>query len=130
MTKEEPIFIFSEDVEVTTDEIAGFEIAVKGNLTVALDLIISNELKKEGFAREFINRIQNIRKETGFELTDKILLIIEEKAAVKDIITQFNEYICAEILAEKIKFLPKVSEGTEIDVNNDTFTVNITKKST
>jgi len=49
---------------------------------------------------------------------------------VKDIITEFNEYICAEILAEKIKFLPKVSEGTEIDVNNDTFTVNITKKST
>jgi isoleucyl-tRNA synthetase len=128
--KEVPVFIFSEDIEVTTDEIPGFEIAAKGNLTVALDLIISDELKNEGFAREFINRIQNIRKENGFELTDKILLIIEEKAAVKDIITEFNEYICAEILAEKIKFLPKVSEGTEIDVNNDTFTVNITKKST
>lgn len=128
-TKEEPIFIFSDDIEVTTDEIPGFEIAVKGNLTVALDLILSDQLKKEGFAREFINRIQNIRKENDFELTDKILLIIEEKAAVKDIITEFNEYICAEILAEKINFLPKVSEGTEIDVNNDTFTVNITKKS-
>jgi isoleucyl-tRNA synthetase len=128
-TKEEPIFIFLEDIEVTTDEIPGFEIAVKGNLTVAMDLIISDELKKEGFAREFINRIQNIRKESNFELTDKILLIIEEKAAVKDIITEFNEYICAEILAEKINFLPKISEGTEIDVNNDTFTVNISKKS-
>ena len=128
-TNEEPIFIFPEDIEVTTDEISGFEIAVKGNLTVALDLIISDELKKEGFAREFINRIQNIRKENDFELTDKIVLIIEEKGPVKDIITEFNEYICAEILAERIKFLPKVSDGTEIDVNNDTFTVNIIKKS-
>jgi isoleucyl-tRNA synthetase len=129
-TKEEPIFISAEDVEISTNEIPGFEIAVKGNLTVALDLVLSDELKNEGFAREFINRIQNIRKENDFELTDKILLNIEEKEPIKDIITQFNEYICAEILAEKIKFLPKVSEGTEIDVNNDTFTVNITKKST
>jgi isoleucyl-tRNA synthetase len=128
MKKEDAIFIFSEDVEVTTDEITGFEIAVKGNLTVALDLIISDELKNEGFAREFINRIQTLRKENDFALTDKILLIIEEKGAVKDIITEFNEYICAEILAEKIQFLPNVSEGTEIDVNNDIFTVNISKK--
>jgi isoleucyl-tRNA synthetase len=127
--KEDPVFIFSEDVEVSTDEIQGFEIAVKGNLTVALDLVMSDELKKEGFAREFINRIQNLRKENNFELTDKILLIVEEKADVKDIITEFNEYICAEILAEKIQISAKVYEGTEIDVNNDTFTVNITKKS-
>ncbi|MEO6905581.1 MAG: DUF5915 domain-containing protein, partial [Ginsengibacter sp.] len=128
-TKEEPIFIFPEDIEVTTDEIPGFEIAVKGNLTVALDLIITEELRKEGFAREFVNRIQNMRKESNFELTDKIVLSIEEKAAVKDIITEFNEYICAEILAENIIFLPKVANGTEIDVNNGTLTVNITKKS-
>ncbi|MEO5907708.1 MAG: isoleucine--tRNA ligase [Ginsengibacter sp.] len=128
-TNEEPIFIFPEDIEVTTDEIPGFEIAVKGNLTVALDLIITEELRKEGFSREFVNRIQNMRKESNFELTDKIVLIIEEKAAVKDIITEFNEYICAEILAENIIFLPKVANGTEIDVNNGTLTVNITKKS-
>ena len=126
---EEPIIITAEDIEVTTNEIPGFEIAVKGNLTVALDLVISDQLLKEGFAREFINRIQNFRKEKDFELTDKILLIIEEKAGIKDIITEFNEYICAEILAEKIEFAPEVSEGVEIDVNNDTFKVNITKKS-
>jgi isoleucyl-tRNA synthetase len=128
-TKEEPIFISADDIEVSTNEIPGFEIAVKGNLTVALDLEISDELKKEGFAREFISRIQNIRKEINLELTDKILLNIEEKDGIEGIITEFNEYICAEILAEKIQFLPKMEEGTTIDVNNDTFTVNITKKS-
>jgi isoleucyl-tRNA synthetase len=128
-TKEEPIFISAEDVEISTNEIPGFEIAVKGNLTVALDLVISDELKKEGFAREFINRVQNIRKETNLELTDKILLNIEQKDGIETIITEFNEYICAEILAENIKFLPKIEHGTKIDVNDDTFTVNITKKS-
>jgi len=127
--EKEPVVITADDIEVSTNEIPGFEIAVKGNLTVALDLVISDELKKEGFAREFINRIQNLRKEKDFELTDKIVVIIEEKDGIKDIITEFNEYICAEILAEKIEFAPEVSEGVEIDVNNDTFTVNITKKS-
>jgi isoleucyl-tRNA synthetase len=126
---EEPIFISEEDIEISTNEIPGFEIAVKGNLTVALDLVLSDELKNEGFAREFINRIQNIRKENDFELTDKILLNIEEKEPIKDIITQFNEYICAEILAEKIEFSTKISQGTQIDVNNDAFTVNVTKQS-
>lgn len=127
--EEESIVISAEDIEVSTNELAGFEIAVKSNLTVALDLVISDELKKEGFAREFINRIQNLRKEKNFDLTDKILLKVQEKEGVKDIITEYNEYICAEILAEKIELAPKVSKGIEIDVNNDTFTVQITKKS-
>lgn len=127
--EEEPVVITTNDIEVSTNEIPGFEIAVRGNLTVALDLVISDQLQKEGFAREFINRIQNFRKENDFELTDKILLNVQEKGGIKDIITEFNEYICAEILAEKIEFAPEVSEGVEIDVNNDTFKVNITKKS-
>lgn len=129
VNNEDPVYITSEDVEISTDEIPGFEVAVKGNLTVALDLIISPKLQSEGFAREFINRIQNIRKEESFQLTDKILLIIEEKGIIKDIITEFNEYICAEILAERIEFKTKILNGTSIDVNNDTFTVKITKKS-
>jgi isoleucyl-tRNA synthetase len=127
--EQESIIISAEDIEVSTNELAGFEIAVKSNLTVALDLVISDQLKKEGFAREFINRIQNLRKEKNFDLTDKILLKVQEKEGVKDIITEYNEYICAEILAEKIELAPKVSKGIEIDVNNDTFTVQITKKS-
>jgi isoleucyl-tRNA synthetase len=127
---EEPIAITSEDIEVSTNEIPGFEVAVKGSLTVALDLVISDQLQKEGFAREFINRIQNLRKEKNFELTDKIVLNIVEKGTVKDIITEFNEYIRAEILAAEIEFSSGISDGTTIDVNNDTFSVNITQKST
>ncbi len=126
---DQPIVLSPEDIEISTNEIPGFEVAVKGNLTVALDLIISPQLEKEGFAREFINRVQNIRKEKGLELTDKILLIIEEKGIAKDIVTEFNEYICAEILAEKIEFYPQIIDGITIDVNNDIFTVNIIKKS-
>lgn len=125
---EEAVYLTSEDIEVSTNEIPGFEVAVKGNLTVALDLVLTTQLKNEGFAREFINRIQNIRKESNFELTDKILLNIEDKEDVNDIITEFNEYICAEILAEKIEFSTKISNGVTIDVNNDTLTVKVTKK--
>jgi len=126
--KEEPIYINSEDIEVSTNDIEGFEVAVKGNLTVALDLVITPQLKNEGFAREFINRIQNIRKESNFELTDKILLSIEDKGDIKDIITEYNEYICSEILAEKIEFLHQIPVGTTIEVNDDTLTVKVTKK--
>lgn len=127
--EEVPIIISLEDIEVSTNEIPGFEIAVNGTLTVALDLEISEKLKKEGFAREFINRIQNLRKEKDFELTDKILLKVQGKEGIEDIITEFNEYICAEILAEKIEFFDEVSDGDEINVNNDSFTVKIIKKS-
>jgi isoleucyl-tRNA synthetase len=125
---EEAIYLTPEDIEVSTNEIPGFEIAVKGSLTVALDLVLTSELKDEGFAREFINRIQNVRKENNFELTDKILLIVEDKERVKDIITEFNEYIRAEILAEKIEFSAGNFNGTTIHVNNDSLTVKVKKK--
>ena len=126
---DDPIIIAVEDVEISTNEIPGFEVAVKDNLTVALDLNISSQLEKEGFAREFINRVQNVRKEKALELTDKIVLIIEEKGVIKDIIAEFNEYICAEILAEKIEFQPQIIDGVTINVNSEIFTVNIAKKS-
>lgn len=125
---EEPIYIQLEDAEISTNEIPGFEIAVKGNLTVAMDTILSPELLNEGFAREFINRIQNIRKDNKFELTDKIQVNIEDKGNLKDIIVDFNEYICAEILADEINFLPEISNGINIDVNNDNLTVHVTLK--
>ena len=124
---DDPIYISAEDIEVSTNTIEGFEVAVKGNLTVALDLVITSQLAKEGFAREFINRIQNIRKESNFDLTDKIVLSIEDKADIKDIITEYNEYICAEILADKIEFLNPIADGSIIEVNNERLTVNVKK---
>lgn len=124
---EEPIYIDAEDIEVSTNEIEGFEIAVKGNLTVALDLIVTPELENEGYARELINRIQNIRKEKQFELTDRIYLEIKNSSNIKEKINHFNDYICAEILADKIEFVQEIQDGIEIDVNNENLTVGVTK---
>ena len=126
--QEDSIYLNADDVEVTTNEIPGYEIAIKGSLTVALDLTLTPELENEGFAREFINRVQNIRKERNFELTDKIEVILEDKQPAKDIIIEYNEYICAEILAEKIDFQEHVPEASVIEVNNDQFTLQVNKK--
>ena len=125
---EQPVYISKEDVEISTNEIPGFEIAVKGSLTIALDIELSDKLKQEGFAREFVNRIQNIRKEQNFELTDKIVVKVADDDGAKTAITEFNNYICAEILADKLEFVREIEGGTPIEVNNDSLTVKVTKK--
>ena len=125
---EQPITISSEDLEVSTDEISGYEVANKGSLTVALDITITDVLKKEGDAREFVNKIQTIRKENGFELTDRINVSVLENAAMQQSLNQFKDYICAEILADSLAFYPVLNEGTEIEVNNAILKVNVLKK--
>ncbi|MEP7228935.1 MAG: isoleucine--tRNA ligase [Ginsengibacter sp.] len=126
--KEEPIYISQEDIEVSTNEIQGFEIAIKGNLTIALDIELTAVLKNEGFAREFVNRIQNIRKEKNFDLTDKVVVKVADDPGAKGAITEFNNYICAEILADKLEFVQKITDGASIEVNNYSLTVMVTKK--
>jgi len=126
---EEPIIISAEDIEVISDEIPGYEIATKGLLTVALDITISQVLQNEGNAREFVNRIQNIRKESGFELTDRILVTIVENHELQSSLMEFKDYICREILAESIEFTPAITGGTTIDVNEISLIVNVNKKS-
>lgn len=125
---EEPITISSEDLEISTDEIPGYEIAVKGQLTVALDITITDDLKKEGDAREFVNRIQNIRKDSGFNLTDRIDVIVLENGRLQPSLIQYKDYICAEILADSLAFLPALANGTEIEVNEVALKVNVLKK--
>ena len=125
---EEPITITSEDLEVSTEEIPGYEIASKGSLTVALDIIISDDLKKEGNAREFVNRIQNIRKDKGFELTDRINVQILENTGLQESLNQFKDYICAEILADSLAFLTVLDDGIEVEVNNAIVKLNVLKK--
>ena len=124
----EPILIGPGDIEVTTDQIAGYEIATRGSLTVALDIIISPELKKEGEAREFINRIQNIRKESGFELTDRIFVDVLDNTEIRPSLIEFKNYICAEILADDLQFVPFLNNGTEIEVNEALLKVSVIKK--
>ncbi len=125
---DEPIMITAEDLEVSTDEIPGYEVAVKGQLTVALDITITDDLKKEGDAREFVNRIQNIRKDNGFNLTDRIDVSVLENGGLQPSLIQYKDYICAEILADSLAFLPALDTGTEIEVNDISLKVNVLKK--
>jgi isoleucyl-tRNA synthetase len=127
-SNEAPIIITNEDMEVFTDEIPGFEIANKGSLTVALDITISHELKMEGDAREFVNKVQNIRKENGFALTDRINVEVLENAEAQPSLIRYKDYICAEILADSLAFMTVLDSGTEIDVNNAILKVNVLKK--
>ena len=125
---EEPIILNNEDLDVYTDHIPGYEVAAKGSLTVALDITITADLKKEGDAREFVNRIQNIRKDSGFNLSDRIMLTISENADLQPALIQYKEYICAEILADSLSFLPVINDGIEIEVNEVLLQVNVLKK--
>lgn len=125
---EKRISITAADIEVITDDIPGYEIATGRMLTVALDITITETLQKEGNAREFINKIQNIRKDNGFELTDRIEVLIVENAALQPSLIEFKDYICAEILADSLQFLPSVTDGKPVEVNETTLTVNVLKK--
>ena len=125
----EPLTLQLSDVEISAEDIPGWSVAGNASLTVALDITISDKLKREGEAREFINRIQNIRKENGFEVTDRINIEIAENEQLVQSINEFRNYICAEILAESIAFVPDLKEGTVIEVNDISLKVSVTKKS-
>ncbi|MEO6355463.1 MAG: isoleucine--tRNA ligase [Ferruginibacter sp.] len=125
---QEAVFITTEDLEISTDEIPGYEVANKGSLTVALDITITDELKKEGNAREFVNKIQNIRKESNFELTDRINVTLLPNEILQSSINQYKDYICAEILADSLAFVPMLNNGTEIEVNDAILIVNVVKQ--
>jgi isoleucyl-tRNA synthetase len=126
---DDPIIITAEDVEIITDEIPGYEIAGKANLTVALDITITEVLKNEGNAREFVNRIQNVRKDKNFDLTDRIMVSVESDEILRPSLIQFKDYICREILADTLEFVPQTSKGILIEVNDASLTVNVTKTS-
>ncbi|HEX6194127.1 MAG TPA: isoleucine--tRNA ligase [Chitinophagaceae bacterium] len=129
----EPVILQTNEVEISSEDIPGWTVASKGNLTVALDVTISPALEAEGHAREFVNRIQKIRKDSGFELTDRIELKVAAINGMKDSLAQFKDYICAEILADKIEFVPEIQDGTDpnmfgIDINDVLLNVIVSKK--
>jgi isoleucyl-tRNA synthetase len=124
----EPLLLTLNEVEITSEDIPGWVVASKNALTVALDVTITPELAQEGNAREFVNRIQKIRKDNGYDLTDRILVKVANVPALKDSLTQFNEYICAEILADSIELVTEPANGTEIEVNDILLKVFVTKK--
>jgi isoleucyl-tRNA synthetase len=124
----EPIILSLNDVEITSEDIPGWVVANKNALTVALDVTVTPELAQEGNAREFVNRIQKIRKDNGYDLTDRILVKVADVPALKDSLTTFNEYICTEILADSLELVKEPSNGTEIEVNDILLKVFVTKK--
>jgi isoleucyl-tRNA synthetase len=116
------------EVDIIAEDIPGWSVAVKGNLTVALDISLSEALLKEGNARELVNRVQNIRKEANFELTDKILLQIVDNTNMKDSINEFSEYICREILATQIDWVTSIEEGVDIEINDQQLRILVRQK--
>ena len=124
----EPIVLQMNEVEISSDDIPGWMVANKDILTVALDVTVSPELVSEGNARELVNRIQKIRKDNGYELTDRIMVQVTENDELKNSIARFNSYICAEILADELELVPALANGTEIEVNDIPLKVFVSKK--
>ncbi len=119
--------IKAEEVDIIADDIPGWLVNVMGKLTVALDVNISEELRQEGLAREFINRIQNIRKDKGFEVTDRIKVRIAENEFIKDSINNNLDYICAEILADSLEFVDSLTIKERVEINEKEINISIEK---
>ena len=125
----EQIVVTPADFEITSEDMPGWLVASEGKLTVALDITITDELKAEGVARELINRIQNIRKESGFEVTDKIRVEIEQKEIVADAVARFADYIASQTLAVGICTAAQPAGGIVVDsdVDDEPLRIAITK---
>jgi isoleucyl-tRNA synthetase len=113
----EPIEIFKDEVDIQSEDVPGWMVANKNNLTVALDITLSEELEQEGHARELVNRIQKIRKDNGYALTDRIIVQLTNHQNLLHSFKKYNSYICAEILADSMELVPELTGGIEIDVN-------------
>lgn len=107
-----------EDVEITSQDIEGWLVANSNGITVALDITISEELKNEGIARELVNRIQNIRKDSGFEVTDKIKVQIKRSGILEEAILKNEDYIKSETLTDSLVFVDVLENGTEIEFDD------------
>ncbi|MBX7051463.1 MAG: isoleucine--tRNA ligase [Flavobacteriales bacterium] len=110
------IELVHEDVDIIPVDIPGWKVANDGALTVALDIHISEELRQEGIAREFVNRIQNLRKEAGFDVTDRISVKIESKEAFRQAVMANSEYIRGQILADDLQMVDSLTGGTTVEI--------------
>ena len=116
-----------DEVEVVNEDIPGYAVANDGALTVALDLEISENLRVEGQARELVKHIQTFRKESGFEITDRINITIEDSDVAKNIISNFKDYISTQVLAKSITISPKVENGEKWNIGDTNLTIKIEK---
>ncbi|UYW01080.1 isoleucine--tRNA ligase [Flavobacterium agricola] len=115
---EKTVNLTIDDVEITSQDIPGWLVANANGITVALDITISEELKQEGIAREIVNRIQNIRKDSGFEVTDKIHVQIQKQTELETAIANNEAYIKSETLTESITFVDQLQNGVEVEFDD------------
>ena len=111
------------DVEIATEDLPGWLVANEGNLTIALDIEVSEALRQEGIARELVNRIQNIRKTSGYEITDKISVNIEAREEITEAVENHKDYIASQVLATSLCVVEKIDNPTPLDFED--FVVNI-----
>jgi isoleucyl-tRNA synthetase len=119
----EEILINLDDVEIITQDIPGWVVSTMNSLTVALDITITDKLKDEGLARELVNRIQNLRRDEGFEVTDRITVEIEKNDILSSAIDNNFSYICSETLADKFTVVEEIlEERHEVEITDDIHT--------
>ena len=119
--------IEAADVEIFSEDIPGWLVANEGKLTVALEVTVTEELRREGIARELVNRIQNIRKSSGFEITDKIKITISKNTQTDDAVNEYNTYICNQVLGTSLDLADEVKDGTELNFDDFSLFVNVIK---
>ncbi len=122
-----PAEIETGEVEIFSEDIPGWVVANEGTLTVAMDTVITDALRREGIARELVSKIQNIRKDSGFEITDKINIIIAKNEFTNDAITEYNDYICNQVLANSLQIANEVADATTLEFNDFTLDVSVVK---
>jgi isoleucyl-tRNA synthetase len=123
------IILTTEDVEIISEDIPGWQVVNDGKLTVALDVTVTDDLRYEGIAREFVNRIQNIRKDNGFDVTDKITVLIEDHDFVREAITRHSSYIGSQTLATAVNLVQKIEgdDVKEVDIDEVAIRMIVTK---
>ncbi len=119
--------LIGEDVEIITEDMPGWLVLSEGTLTIALDIEVTEELRQEGIARELVNRIQNLRKSSGFEITDRINVEVESNDNINAAIENFSEYIASQVLAQSLKTVEKLDNPTELDFEEFKVNINIIK---
>ena len=117
--------VSTEDVEIISEDIPGWLVANEGSQTVALDITVTDELKKEGYARELVNRIQNLRKSSNFEITDKIRIKIASDEHTDAAISSYRDYIAKQVLADSIDVVPQLAGDGVVELDFDDFKLNV-----
>ncbi len=115
------------DVEIYSEDIPGWTVANEGSLTVALDITVTDALRNEGMAREIVKRIQNIRKESGFEITDRIRVSVSRQEQTDQAVADYTSYICAQVLANSLEIVDGLAEGSELDFEDFRLWVKVEK---